>query len=189
LRDWNPLSPLWLYFIPLTLAVVLLGPLSVTILGVLTVLIALLGLAAAVTSSWMFLIFVSAVIINLLLWHRWKDDKDLQAFQFQKAQEELDMNLNDTRISHEKVKVALQANQVKIQRYTALNELARSLAMTFKTQEVVVLLIETISKTFMVPGGVYTLLLFDSPVGKALHSVRYSVDTEMEVRLNRERLN
>jgi diguanylate cyclase (GGDEF)-like protein len=61
--------------------------------------------------------------------------------------------------------------------------------MTFKTQEVVVLLIETISKTFMVPGGVYSLLLFDSSMGKALHSVRYSVDTDMEVRLNRERLN
>ena len=79
--------------------------------------------------------------------------------------------------------------QIKIQRYTALNELARSLAMTVKTQEVVVLLIETISKTFLVHGGVYSLLLFDSSIGKALHAVRYSPDTEMDVRLNRERLN
>ncbi|HET9870789.1 MAG TPA: diguanylate cyclase, partial [bacterium] len=33
------------------------------------------------------------------------------------------------------------------------------------------------------------LLLFDSSIGKAVHVVRYSVDSDMEVRLNRERLN
>ena len=99
------------------------------------------------------------------------------------------MAANDIRIALGKDRAAFQANSIKIQRYTALNELARSLAMIYKTQDVVVLLIETISKTFLVPRGVYSLLLFDSSIGKAMHVVRYSPDTEMDVRLNRERLN
>jgi diguanylate cyclase (GGDEF)-like protein len=103
--------------------------------------------------------------------------------------DETELAANDTRIALSKDRSAFQANQIKIQRYTALNELARSLAMIYKTQDVVVLLIETISKTFLVPRGVYSLLLFDSSIGKAMHVVRYSPDTEMDVRLNRERLN
>ena len=116
-------------------------------------------------------------------------EKELQQFQSQKNQDELEQNINEVRMSHEKVVTAYQASLVKIQKYTALNELARSLAMTFKIQDVVALLIETISKTFMVPGGVYIFLMFESSIGKALHAVRYSVDTEMEIRLNREHLS
>ncbi len=185
----NLLSPLFLFFVPLTLSGVLLGLNMTAVLTVLVIVISLINLMSVSSPSWVSAAFVIGLIVNFYGWYRWIRQGEIQEFQFQKAQEELELNMNDTRIAHEKVKVAHQSNLIKIQRYTALNELARSLAMTFKTQDVVVLLIETISKTFMVPGGVYTLLLFDSTIGKALHSVRYSVDTEMEVRLNRERLN
>lgn len=189
LRNWAPISPIWLYFLPLIFSSLLLGALATYVMGGIIGTLCLLALATSNMPAWFFLTFIAALCVNAWGWHRWNQDRSLRVFTLQKNAEELELNMNDTQIAHEKVKVALQANQIKIQRYTALNELARSLAQTFKTQEVVVLLIETISKTFMVPGGVYSLLLFDSSMGKALHSVRYSVDTDMEVRLNRERLN
>src|ERR1035441_3884565 len=188
-KEGSYLSPLFLFFIPLTLSAALLGLNATAFLTVVVLLFPLFNLLTASAPAWIFTTFILALVFNYIVWNRWTRKKELQEFQYRKAQEELELSLNDTRIAHEKIKAAHQSNQVKIQRYTALNELARSLAMTFKSQDVVVLLIETISKTFMVPGGVYTLLLFDSTIGKALHSVRYSVDTEMEVRLNRERLN
>ena len=138
---------------------------------------------------WVFGAFLLGLAVNYTGWYRWIRGGESSTFRYQKAIDELQLALNDTRISHDKANLAYQANKVKIQRYTALNELARNLAMTFKNQDVVVLLINSISKAFMVPAGVYTLLLFDSSMGKALHVVRYSVDTDMEVRLNREKLN
>ncbi|HVZ79666.1 MAG TPA: diguanylate cyclase [bacterium] len=189
LRNWEPISPIWLYFLPLIFSAMLLGPWVTYTMGGIIGTLCLLSLATSNMPAWFFLTFIAALCINAWGWQRWSRARDMRSFDLHKRSEELELSINDTQIAHEKVKVALQANQIKIQRYTALNELARNLAMTFKTQEVVVLLIETISKTFMVPGGVYSLLLFDSSMGKALHSVRYSVDTDMEVRLNRERLN
>jgi diguanylate cyclase (GGDEF)-like protein len=188
-RGENLLSSLLLFFVPLTLSSVLLGLTTTAVLTVIVIVISLINLVSASAPPWVSATFVLGLVVNYYGWYRWIRQREVQEFQFQKDHEELELNMNDTRIAYDKIKVAHQSNLVKIQRYTALNELARSLAMTFKTQDVVVLLIETISKTFMVPGGVYTLLLFDSTIGKGLHSVRYSVDTEMEVRLNRERLN
>ena len=185
----NLFSALFLFYLPLGLSAMLLGMNVTLVLVGGAAVLSILNLWAISAPTWYFVTFISGLLVNYFCWYRWTQNRELQTFQYQKAQEELDLNMNDSHLAHEKVKIAHQTNLVKIQRYTALNELARSLAMTFKTQDVVVLLIETISKTFMVPGGVYTLLLFDSSVGKALHAVRYSVDTEMEVRLNRERLN
>ncbi len=107
----------------------------------------------------------------------------------QSALEELQVVTRSLGVDLEKVSAIRSVDRVKAQRYQALNGLARSLAMHFKTQEAVALLIETISKTFMAPGGVYTLLLFDGNHSKALHAVRYSADTDMETRLNRSRLD
>lgn len=183
------LSTLLLFFIPLALSAVLLGLNVTAALSILVIAISLLNLVSASAPAWILTAFILAIAVNYAAWYSWLKKGESKGFQFQKSREELELAMNDTRIAHEKVRIAHQANQVKIQRYTALNELARSLAMSLKIQEVVVLLIETISKTFMAPGGVYAFLLFDSSIGKALHSVRYSVDTEMEVRLNRERLN
>lgn len=107
----------------------------------------------------------------------------------QSALEELQVATHGLTADLGKVRATYHVDQVKVQRYQALNELARSLAMVFKTQDAVVLLIETISKTFMAPGGVYTLLLFEGNHSKALHAVRFGVDTDMETRLNRSRLD
>lgn len=185
----NVLSCLFFFYIPLTLSAVLLGLNVAAVLTVMVIIISVVNLLTVSAPVWILIIFIAGLLVNYYYWYLWIQQKELQEFQFQKSQEELELNMNDTRLAHEKVRIAYQTNVIKIQRYTALNELARSLAMTFKTQDVVILLIETISKTFMVPGGVYSLMLFDSSVGKALHAVRYSVDTEMEVRLNRERLD
>jgi len=183
------LSPLFLFYIPLSLSAILLGLNTTAVLILIVIVFSIFNLLAASTPLWILFTFLSGLILNYIFWYRWVQERGFQEFQFRKADEELELNMNETQLTHEKVKIAHQANLIKIQRYTALNELARSLAMTFKTQDVVVLLIETISKTFMVSGGVYVLLLFDGSIGKALHAVRYSVDTEMEVRLNRERLD
>jgi diguanylate cyclase (GGDEF)-like protein len=183
------LSLLLLFYLPLTLSAVLLG-LNVTAgLTVAVIVLSTLNLLSASAPAWVWASFFLGLAANYTGWYQWIRAGELQEFQLHKAGEELDLAINDTRIADEKVRIAHQSNQVKIQRYIALNELARSLAMTLKTQEVVVLLIETISKTFMASGGVYTLLLFDNSMRKSLHAVRYSVDTEMDVRLNRERLN
>ncbi len=188
-RGTGLLSASLLFFLPLSLSAVLLGLNATAALSVLVISIALLNLLSASAPVWVLTVFILGVAVNYADWYRWMKAGDSREFQLQKARDELELAMNDARIAHEKVQSAHQANQIKIQRYTALNELARSLAMSLKTQEVVVLLIETISKTFMAQGGVYVFLLFDSSIGKSLHSVRYSVDTEMEVRLNRERLN
>ncbi len=188
-RDGNLYSALFIYYIPLGLSAMLLGLNVTALLTLVVVVLSLLNFLSSSFPVWVYATFFLGLGVNYFFWYQWSGEKELKEFQYQKAKEELDLNYNDTQLAHEKVKIAHQTNLIKIQRYTALNELARSLAMTFKTQDVVVLLIETISKTFMVPGGVYTLLMFDSSIGKALHAVRYSVDTEMEVRLNRERLN
>ncbi len=188
-RGGNLLSASLLFFLPLSLSAVLLDLNATAALSVLVILGAFLNLLSASAPAWVLTVFILGAVVNYAAWYRWIKAGESLEFQFQKAREELELAMNDARIAHEKVQGAHQANQIKIQRYTALNELARRLAMSLKTQEVVVLLIETISKTFMAPGGVYAFLLFDSSIGKALHSVRYSVDTEMEVRLNRERLN
>lgn len=183
------LSALFLFYVPLALSAVLFGLSLTAFLAIAAVVGAIPIVLTTSTPAWVLATFIGSLVLNYFFWYRWLHLQELRRFQFQKLEEELDLIATDTRLGHEKVQTAHQANLIKIQRYTALNELARSLAMTFKTQDVVVLLIETISKTFMVPGGVYTLLLFDSSIGKALHAVRYSVDTDMEVRLNRERLN
>ena len=187
--DCDSLSPLFLYFVPLALSAALLGLNVTAVLTVLAVLSSIENLIGATSQSWVYGAFLLGLALNYAGWYRWIRDGESAAFRYQKAGDDVELALNETQLSHEKAKFAYQSNSVKIQRYTALNELARSLAVTIKTQDVVVLLIETISKTFMAPGGVYTLLLFESSIGKALHTVRYSVDTEMEVRLNRERLS
>ena len=188
-KDGNIFSTLFLFYVPLALSALLLGLNATALLTGAAALLSFLFLLELSSSLWLYLTHVCGLSLNYFFWNRWTQDQNRREFQFHKAMEDLVLNMNDTRLAHDKVKIAHQANFIKIQRYTALNELARSLAMTFKTQDVVVLLIETISKTFMVPGGVYTLLLLDSSIGKALHAVRYSVDTEMDVRLNRDRLN
>jgi diguanylate cyclase (GGDEF)-like protein len=188
-RDGNLFSALFIYYIPLGLSVMLLGLNTTAVLTLIVAILSFLNFLSSASPVWVFITFLAGLVVNYYFWYQWSREKELREFQYQKAKEELELNFNDTQLAHEKIKISHQSNLIKIHRYTALNELARSLAMTFKTQDVVVLLIETISKTFMVPGGVYTLLMFDSSVGKALHAVRYSVDTEMEVRLNRERLN
>ncbi len=183
------LSLLLLFYVPLALSTVFLGLNVTAVLAVFIILISLFNLLSVSAPTWILVTFFIGLAVNYIAWYRWIKSGELEEFQLRKAAEELDLLENDARIAHEKIKNAHQANQVKIQRYIALNELARSLAMTLKTQEVVIFLIETISKTFMASGGVYTLLLFDNSMRKSLHAVRYSVDTEMEVRLNRERLN
>src|SRR5579871_345792 len=183
------LSLLLLFYVPLALSTVFLGLNVTAVLAVFIILISLFNLLSVSAPTWILVTFFIGLAVNYIAWYRWIKSGELEEFQLRKAAEELDLLENDARIAHEKIKNAHQANQVKIQRYIALNELARSLAMTLKTQEVVIFLIETISKTFMASGGVYTLLLFDNSMRKSLHAVRYSVDTEMEFRLNRERLN
>ncbi|HXL73588.1 MAG TPA: diguanylate cyclase [bacterium] len=179
---------LFLFYIPMALSVLLLGFVGTAILTGVVVVTAFVNLLAVGEPLWVLGAFLAGIFLNFYLWFSWIKQTELQTFQFRKFYEEMELSINDSRLAHEKIELSYQANQIKIQRYTALNELARNLAMTFKTQDVVILLIETISKTFMVPGGVYTLLLFESSVGKEMHAVRYSVDTDMEVRLNRERL-
>lgn len=183
------LTGLFLFYIPMALSILFLGLIETIVLTGVVMVTSIVNLLSAGEPGWILAMFLAGGCLNLYLWFIWTQKTDLQNFQLKKAYEEMEIGINDSRLAHEKIELSYQTNQIKIQRYTALNELARSLAMTFKTQDVVVLLIETISKTFMVPGGVYTLLLFDSSVGKELHAVRYSVDTDMEVRLNRERLH
>ena len=183
------LSPLLFFYVPLALSAVLLGVNGTAVVTALVMAVSLFNSTASASPSWVFVFFILGLILNFAGYYQWVKAQENQEFQSRKTQEDMELGINETGIAHEKNKVAHQSNLVKIQRYTALNELARSLAMTLKTQDVVVLLVETISKTFMVPGGVYALLLFDTSVGKSLHSVRYSVDTEMDVRLNRERLS
>jgi len=183
-------STLLLFFIPLTLSSVYFNTAVLISFSGGSAVLGLSDLVITDNPNWsFFLFFLAAIGLNLYFWYRWNQANEHQEFTFNNTLEETELTANDILIALGKDRAAYQANQIKIQRYTALNELARSLAMIHKTQEVVVLLIETISKTFLVPGGVYSLLLFDSSIGKALHAVRYSPDTEMDVRLNRERLN
>jgi hypothetical protein len=178
-----------LFYLPIGFSVILL---SFNVSMVLTAIIAVVLIAnhsITSTPTWVLLVFLLSLFLNLFLLKKWVRSQELERFQNQKNLDVLDLDMNDGQMVYEKIQKAYQTNQIKIQRYTALNELARSLAITFKIQDVIILLIETISKTFMVAGGVYTLLLFDSSIGKAIHAVRYSVDTDMDVRLNRERLN
>ncbi len=188
-NDGDVLIGLFMFYVPVVLSVVLLGMVETAVLTGVLALIAMINLLSVGQPVWMLGLFLASLALNYYLWFTWTEESDIKAFQLKKTFEEFELSITDLRLAHEKTELSYQANQIKIQRYTALNELARSLALTFKTQDVVKLLIETISKTFMVPGGVYSLLLFDSSVGKEMHAVRYSVDTEMEVRLNRERLH
>ena len=188
-QDHGFYSPLFLFYVPLSLAMVLLGINPTMLLAGVVFLFSALNLAAVSAPIWMTVAFGLGLLVNCYFWNRLIQANEIKEFGFRKSKDDVELAMNDAKLDHDKAKVAYQANLIKIQRYTALNELARSLAMTFKTQDVVVLLIETISKTFMVPGGITTLLLFDNSIGKSLHAVRYSVDTEMEARLNRERLN
>ncbi len=182
-------SALFFLFVPIALSMVYFNTTITMVLASGAVFINLLNIFETPLYWAHFVFFLMALGLNLYFWQRWNLEKERREFAFTNTLDQTELAANDTQRAFEKDKAAYQANQIKIQRYTALNELARSLAMTFKTQDVVVLLIETISKTFLVPGGVYTLLLFDSSIGKALHAVRYSPDTEMDVRLNRERLS
>jgi len=188
-NDWDVLVGLFMFYVPVVLSVVLLGMVETAILSGILAVIAMINLLSVGQPVWTLGLFLAGLGLNYYLWFTWTETSGIKAFQLKKTFEEFELSITDLRLAHEKTELSYQANQIKIQRYTALNELARSLALTFKTQDVVKLLIETISKTFMVPGGVYSLLLFDSSVGKEMHAVRYSVDTEMEVRLNRERLH
>jgi diguanylate cyclase (GGDEF)-like protein len=190
IHNGNLGSSLLLFILPVTLSAIYFNTTMVIAFSGGSAVVSLTYLMLTDIPNWTpFLFFIAALGLNLYFWYRWNQERERQEFTFNNTLEETDLAANDIRIALGKDKAAYQANQIKIQRYTALNELARSLAMIYKTQEVVVLLIETISKTFLVPGGVYSLLLFDSSIGKALHAVRYSPDTEMDVRLNRERLN
>jgi diguanylate cyclase (GGDEF)-like protein len=136
--------------------------------------------------SW---ILVIGLLLNILFWNYLRQNAEIENFNYQKIFEELEVKINSMHAELEKNQQAFQSNQIKIHRYRALNELARNLAMTSRTTDVINLLIETVAKTFMVPGGVYALILFDSSLGKSLHSIRYGVDTDLEIRLNRDRID
>src|SRR5262249_10739177 len=127
LKNWQPISAIWLYFLPLVFSAVLLGPLATYSLGGIIVTLCLLGLATSNMPAWFFLTFNAGLGLNAWGWQRWTQSRDRMSFTLLKNTEELEINMNDTQIALEKVKVALQANQMKIQRYTALNELARNL--------------------------------------------------------------
>ncbi|HVM32130.1 MAG TPA: diguanylate cyclase [bacterium] len=189
LHDGNPVPAYLLFYLPLGLSAFLLGPNLAMILSGIVAAVLILNHSVTSAPTWVLLLFLASLVVNLFLLKRWSREQEVERFLYQKNLDLLDLERNDGQIAFDKIQKAYQANQIKIQRYTALNELARNLAVAFKSQDVVILLMETISKTFMAPGGVYTLLLFDSSIGKALHVVRYSVDTDMDVRLNRERLN
>ncbi len=141
-----------------------------------------------IPTGWFVLTLVLIALIGAFVIRDARTGEEL-VVRARSGMEEAEVSVNALRAEVEKVRAGYGVDQFKIQRYRALNELARNLAMVYKTQDVVVLLIETISKTFMAPGAVYTLLLFDSNHGKALHAVRYSMDTDMETRLNRSRLD
>ncbi len=160
------------------------------VLGLLLITFCLLVLVPASLSStgWL-LLSVGLLLINGVYVFRYARNDEERIVRAGAVLEEHESTLVGLKADLAKVRSTYGVDQIKIQRYRALNELARNLAMVFKTSDVVTLLIETISKTFMAPGGVYTLLLYDSTHSKALHAVRYSVDTEMETRLNRSRLD
>jgi diguanylate cyclase (GGDEF)-like protein len=139
-------------------------------------------------SGW-FVLTVGLLAVNAVYIFRHARRGEERVVGAQSALEELQVVANSLKTDLEKVRATYSVDRVKVQRYQALNELARSLAMVFKTNDAVVLLMETISKTFMAPGGVYTLLLFEGSHSKAQHAVRYGVDTDMETRLNRLRLD
>jgi len=178
-----------LFYIPIAFSFFFFGITVTAFLAGITLLILAVNLFWGSPPHLLPIVLATGIAANYFFWYRWTKGKNKMEFQFSKTLDELEFSVNEGQVSYEKIRMVYLANQIKIQKYTALNELARNLAMTFKIQEVVVLLAETISKTFMVPGGVYSLLLFDSSIGKGLHIVRYSVDTDMGVRLNRERLN
>jgi diguanylate cyclase (GGDEF)-like protein len=180
------ISPLFLFYLPLCLSFVLFGTATTAILCLVIATFSIANQSAYFSHPRILVFFIAGIVMNYFYFRSRLQEKELQEFQFQKNQDELELNIIEAKVSNDKVLTAYQANLVKIQKYTALNELARSLAMTNKIQDVVSLLIETISKTFMVPGGIYVFLMFDSSIGKALHAVRYNVDTDMENRLNRE---
>jgi diguanylate cyclase (GGDEF)-like protein len=189
LHDGNPVPAFLLFYLPLGLSAILLNLNVAMVLSGIVALVLTINNSVTSAPTWVLFVFLVSLALNFFLLKKWTRALEVDRFQYQKNLDLLDLERNDGQISFDKIQKAYQSNQIKIQRYTALNELARSLAVTFKSQDVIILLVETISKTFMVQGGVYTLLLFDSSIGKAVHVVRYSVDTDMEVRLNRERLN
>jgi diguanylate cyclase (GGDEF)-like protein len=178
-----------LYFIPAIL-MVLLFPWGTTATWVSAgILVVFLSFLPDNKRSWELVAVFLAIAFNSTFWARWSRGYNLLGFQHQKALDEVWENTNNLQTDYAKTQTAFQSNQIKVQRYWALNELARNLAMIFKIQDVISLLIETISKTFMAPGAIYTLLLFDSSIGKSLHAVRYGIDTDPETRHRRDRLS
>jgi diguanylate cyclase (GGDEF)-like protein len=190
LSHGNPASAVLLFAPLLVLFTVWVGWESAGILGLLIAAFCLLVLIPSTGDNVGWSVFsVGLLLLNGVYVFRYARNDEERAVRTGALLEENEAVLVGLKDDLEKVRSTYSVDQIKIQRYRALNELARNLAMVFKTSDVVTLLIETISKTFMAPGGVYSLLLYDSTHSKALHAVRYSVDTEMETRLNRSRLD
>jgi diguanylate cyclase (GGDEF)-like protein len=190
IKNWGPASAVPVFLLVLvgwTLWIRWEFAVSFGVMAALFCLLVLLPLTSF-SSGW-FVLTVGLLGINAAYIYRHARRGEERVVGAQSALEELQVVVNSLKTDLEKVRTTYSVDQVKVQRYQALNELARSLAMVFKTNDAVVLLVETISKTFMAPGGVYTLLLFEGSHSKALHAVRYGVDTDMETRLNRSRLD
>jgi diguanylate cyclase (GGDEF)-like protein len=186
-RDGDLLSAVFLFIAPAVLSALFFTGEVTAILSGSGVVLALVVFLPATDRPFVLLTTLLSIAFNAWFWSVWTRDHTLRSFSRQKTLDELDETMVSLQQTFEKTKGVYQANQIKIQRYWALNELARNLAMMFKTQEAAELLVETVSKTFMVPGAVYTLLLLESSMGKPLCIVRYSVDTLDSSRKHAER--
>ena len=188
-RDGYLLSACLLFFVPAVLSALFFNWDTTAVLTGAGMVLVLVVFLPATNNALALVFLVLSIAFNAYFWSKWIREHDLLTFNHKKTLDELTETTHNLQIIFEKTKGAFQSNQVKVQRYWALNELARNLAMIFKTHEVVDLLIETVSKTFMAPSAVYTLLLFDSSMGKSLHAVRFSMETDVAIRLQRERLD
>lgn len=130
----------------------------------------------------------------------WKFSTSLRTeyFQLERERERILTKIVEVKAEHAKNQAAYRADQLKIQRYQVLNELAKNLVLTLDRNVILRLLMETIVKTFSwtatqdqkAPAGVFSLVIFrDGPLGKPAHLVLSEMDTPLEVRLDRSRLD
>src|SRR5579859_5005495 len=91
-QNMGVFSCLFLFYVPLTLSVVLLGLNAAAVLTVLVLIISILNLMAVSAPFWTFVTYVPGLVVNYWYWHQWVQKKELQEFQFQKYQDELELN-------------------------------------------------------------------------------------------------
>ncbi len=187
-RGGDLVSAAMLFFAPAILSAVFFNAETTTLLSGAGVALALVVFLPATDQPLILALVILSIAFNAWFWSSWTRGHALQSFAHQKALDEISETMVRLQETFEKTKGAFQSNQIKVQRYWALNELARNLAMIFRTQEAAELLVETVSKTFMAPGAVYALLLIESSMGKPISIVRYSVDTPDSARKHPERL-